>query len=435
MTTPLKRSVLSALVLGALAATGPTTRGDEPRTLTLAVAGRSNEHAAVASSGAFVAVVWAATTKDGPTDIYLATSADAGASLSAPVRVNHVEGQARVNGEQPPRVALVPRGSGTPDIHVVWTNRAAEGTRLMAARSIDGGKTFTPATVVAGSAAVGSRGWHSLAVAHGKVYALWLDHRDTDSAKNGVGSSGAHVHNHAGAAAPRRSASVKSDGVAKARQSQLFVTALDGTLGARGLERGVCYCCRTAFVSGGDGTLYAAWRHVYEGDQRDIAFTLSNDGARTFSPAVRISQDDWQIDGCPENGPALAVDGTRTVHVAWPTLVDEQGRESLRVFYASSRGGKTFTKRTMISRGRGHAYHPSIAVTPAGAPLVAWEETDPGGRRVKLARGALQASGATEDIGLGVYPQLVSTPRHALLAWTSHQPNKPPTIAVRRLNY
>jgi hypothetical protein len=426
-----KRTALF-LLLVVCAVTGGTAiiLGDTPATVTLDVPGRTNEHATAAASGSFVAIVWAATKEDGPTDLYLATSRDAGASFSAPVRVNNVEGAARVNGEQPPRVALVPRGTGAPEIHVVWTNRTDDGTRLMAARSADGGKTFSPATVMPGSKDIGSRGWQSLTVGKdGKVYALWLDHRDTESAKN-PGKT-AHVHHHEAADAPPAStAAPKAESYEKAQQSQLFFGTLDGTVAARSLARGVCYCCKTSLTSGADGSIYAAWRHVYEGSRRDIAFSTSKDGGKTFANSVRISYDDWQLDGCPENGPSLAVDASQKVHVAWPTLVKENGRQTLRVFYASSTDGKTFSKRAMMSTGNGHAYHPSMTLTPAGAPLVAWEETDPGGRRVKLAR-----SGATEDIGLGVYPQLVSMSGHGLIAWTNRQPNKPSTIAVRKLAY
>src|SRR5688500_3949648 len=95
------RRLLGVLLLGTIAMSS-ATQGDEPRTTTLGVAGRSNEHATIASSGAFVALTWAAT-RDATTDIYVAVSRDGGVSFSAPARVNHVEGQARVNGEQPPR--------------------------------------------------------------------------------------------------------------------------------------------------------------------------------------------------------------------------------------------------------------------------------------------------------------------------------------------
>ena len=42
----------------------------------------------------------------------------------------------------------------------------------------------------------------------------------------------------------------------------------------RELFKGVCYCCKTAMVAAPGGVLYAAWRHVFAGNLRDIAFTI-----------------------------------------------------------------------------------------------------------------------------------------------------------------
>ena len=108
-----------------------------------------------------------------------------------------------------------------------------------------------------------------------------------------------------------------------AQRSKLFFGSLDGAIAPRAITGGVCYCCKTALAVGPDGAIHAAWRHVYAGNVRDIAFTLSRDGGRTFAPPVRVSDDRWVLDGCPENGPALAVDGHDAVHVVWPTLVNE----------------------------------------------------------------------------------------------------------------
>ena len=90
---------------------------------------------------------------------------------------------------------------------------------------------------------------------------------------------------------------------------------------SRALTGGVCYCCKTAIATDTSGGVYAAWRHVYEGNVRDIAFTKSSDGGRTFAPPVRVSDDNWVLDGCPENGPSMIVDADARVHVVWPTLV------------------------------------------------------------------------------------------------------------------
>lgn len=168
------------------------------------------------------------------------------------------------------------------------------------------------------------------ASANGEVYALWLDHRDTAQVMSG------HAH-HYGA-----DASAKSDGVARAQRSQLFVGSLDGRLAARGIARGVCYCCKTALTADADGTIYAAWRHVYPGNMRDIAFTMSRDGGRSFEEPARVSEDEWQLDGWPENGPALAVDASKRIHVLWPTLVKDGEAETLKLFHAFSADGRRF---------------------------------------------------------------------------------------------
>ena len=73
--------------------------------------------------------------------------------------------------------------------------------------------------------------------------------------------------------------------------------------------KGVCYCCKVAMATAADGAIIAAWRHVYAGNIRDIAFTISRDGGRTFAAPQRLSEDRWQLAGCPDDGPALAVDG------------------------------------------------------------------------------------------------------------------------------
>jgi hypothetical protein len=77
--------------------------------VTLSVPDRSNATPTVAADGTFVTVVWGATLPSGVTDIFAAVSRDAAHTFGSAVRVNHVDGDARVNGEQPPRVALVKR--------------------------------------------------------------------------------------------------------------------------------------------------------------------------------------------------------------------------------------------------------------------------------------------------------------------------------------
>jgi hypothetical protein len=121
---------------------------------------------------------------------------------------------------------------------------------------------------------------------------------------------------------------------------------------ARAIAPGVCYCCKTSVATGANGTIVAAWRHVYPGNIRDIAVAKSSDGGRTFGAPVRVSEDDWVLDGCPENGPAVAIDQTNAIHVVWPTLVrgSAGAEETLALVYAASKDGQRFTTRQQIPR-------------------------------------------------------------------------------------
>src|SRR5687768_1031987 len=106
---------------------------------TLAVPGRANANVSLAAAEDTIAAVWSAAEQGGPTDIYLSISQDGGTSFSPPTRVNNTPGDARVNGEQPPRVALVPRAQGNPEVVVIWTAKGPDGTALRTSRSGDGG--------------------------------------------------------------------------------------------------------------------------------------------------------------------------------------------------------------------------------------------------------------------------------------------------------
>jgi hypothetical protein len=386
----------------------------------LSVPGRSNANPSIAARGRFVAIAWGATASEGPTDVYAATSRDGGRTFGSPARVNDVAGEARLSGEQPPQVTLVPRAGHDPAIVVVWTAKATDGTRLLSARSNDGGKSFTRAAALPGTDAPGNRGWEATAIDRdGRVVAIWLDHREL--AKGAAPMSHAE-HQHTAKAAQQ------TDGVARAQLSKLFFARLDGPESARELTGGVCYCCKTTMAAGADGSIYAAWRHVYPGNIRDIAFTLSRDGGRTFAPPTRVSEDRWVLDGCPENGPAMAVDGTGRVHVVWPTLVAgaTPGSEpTLALYYAMSRDGRQFTPRQRIPT-EGFPRHPQIALGSRGSIAVTWDEQASGSRLIALGRGTADDNGAVRfarqavsSDGRATYPAVASTDDDVVLAWAS----------------
>ncbi len=100
----------------------------------------------------------------------------------------------------------------------------------------------------------------------------------------------------------------------------------------------------------------------------------SRDGGTTFSPAARISEDGWQLDGCPDDGPAMAVDRNNVVHIVWPTVIGGDNPEGA-LFHASTKDGRRFTPRRRIpTLGSPKPSHPQIAIDPTGQIYVAWDE-------------------------------------------------------------
>ena len=388
----------------------------------LAVPDRANAYASIAASGRLTVIAWGATTKDGATDVYNAVSEDGGRSFGRPSRVNTVADRANLSGEQPPRIALLRRANAVATIVVVWTTKTATSTRLLSARSEDGGKSFQRAVPVPGTDAPGNRGWESVvADRDGSILAAWLDHRDT-APKAGAPPMDHSQQQHV------TSGENKADGVARAQLSQLFFANLAHADSAHSVARGVCYCCKTALTTDGSGTLYAAWRHVYEGNVRDIAFSKSADGGRSFTAPVRISHDNWQLDGCPENGPAIAVDSSRRIHVVWPTLVPgatSARPPSLALFYASSTDGVRFHDRQQVPT-EGVPRHAQIAVASRSGITVAWDEQSVGKRNIAIARATVESNGnatfsrqAIVDDGPASYPFVTTVDAATIVGWTS----------------
>lgn len=412
------------LTCSVLAQQGHTATSD----LTLGVSGRANAHVSLAASGSFVAAAWAATAPAGETDVFASVSRDGGRTFSVPVRVNSTPGDVRVNGEQPPRLVLAsPAPGGAPQIAIVWTTKGPKGTRLLWSSSRDGGRTFSASVQVPDTDAPGNRGWEALgASSGGRLFTAWLDHRRLTPQGE---APGGHQHGADHASPPPAQNTTPQDGVAMAQLSQLYVASLDGSVAPRAVTGGVCYCCKTAIAAGAGNALYVAWRHVYPGNMRDIAFSSSRDGGVTFAPPVRVSEDKWQIEGCPDDGPAMGVDGQGRVHVVWPSVVTERGGPVKALFHAVSIDGRSFGARGRIPT-QGQAHHPQLSVSPDGALFVVWDESGSGTRRIASATGRIDAGGrasflrATEVGEMGSYPVVAMTSQGRWLAmWTTGAPS------------
>ncbi len=428
----------SLLMLGTLLSGSLLTRGvaQDQKSVTLDVPGGADATPSIAAAGSFVVVAWGVSA-GGKADVFAATSRDGGVTFGSPVRVNRIRGEGRLGGELPPRVA-VHRGAGpAPTITVLWTARGA-ATEIKVAQSSDGGVTFGAPRALQASGAAGDRGWTALAAGpDGDAHAVWLDHRGLAArraAGDAAGKSGSGHHAHASGA--------PADGSLMAQGSAIYHASVGQSVrNERAITTGVCYCCKTAIAAAADGTLFAAWRHVYPGDLRDIALSVSRDGGRSFSAPARVSEDGWAINGCPDDGPSVAVGQDGTAHIVWPSVIGRDDPEGA-LFYASTRDGQRFTARQRIpTLGSPKPMHPQIALAPGGKVVVAWDELLKGARvaavRTLTPRGdgSVQVGEATRlaPAGGASHPVVSGTAEGVVAAWATGGDDS--RVAVRRLRF
>lgn len=388
-----------------LAALGSLVAGCDPGLTTghvalVAETGASSPTVAVEPASGATLVAWVASTGSG--DVYLARDprepgdegegtpeagrddvggvAGALVGFAPPVRVNDVPGDAGAHEQAPAQVAVGPEGN----VYVLWQKTTPiEGRRFPAsdlrlARSTDGGRSFEPAIYVNDDAGgrPTSHTFHDLEVApDGIVYASWIDGRN-DEAESMGGSvarrsvDAARHHHGPGAGGPEIRVARSTDG---GRTFGPGVVVADG----------VCPCCRTSMASARDGTLYVAWRKVFEGNVRDIVVARSDDGGRSFGAPARVHEDGWVLDACPHAGPGLAVDGDGALHVAWFT-----GSETAPgLFHAvSTDGGRTFGAPRALVEGPVTTSHARLARDDDGFVWIAWDDRRPGEGRIRVAR-------------------------------------------------
>jgi Cu/Ag efflux protein CusF len=207
----------------------------------------------------------------------------------------------------------------------------------------------------------------------------------------------------------------------------IFAAGADGRWNTEvRLATNVCGCCKTAIAMGTDGAIYVAFRNIYPGSLRDISFVTSHDGGRTFSPPARVSEDHWMLDGCPDDGPTMALDHDGVVHLVWPTLV-QGAQPAIALFHASTRDGVTFTPRQRIETlGTLKASHPQLIADACGALTLVWDETQGSTRRALIRQLTSLPSG---DVRAGelhvmsgahsaVYPVVAPTSNGVVAAWT-----------------
>lgn len=200
-----------------------------------------------------------------------------------------------------------------------------------------------------------------------------------------------------------------------------------------------CECCPTAAAVTSRGPVVVfrgrqepqganpAETDVYKPTVRDIQISRLENGKWTRPHSV--FDDNWVINACPDNGPAVDAAGERVV-VAWWTAAGNQ--PSVKVAF-SLNAGDTFSPPVRVDNGAG-AGQVTVALTAdqSGA-VVGWLE----GNKV-WARWVSQAGSPGEPLLLGPaagrrLPRWVARTGEVVAAWANQNDNEQRSVAVAHL--
>ena len=204
-----------------------------------------------------------------------------------------------------------------------WLQKSGTGTYAYDVRlaySTTDGQTWSPSFTPHSDGTQTEHGFASLfQMPGGSLGVLWLDGRDT---------GGGHGHGSGGAMSVRF-------GEFNRQWKQTAEAAVDLR---------VCECCPTSAAVTSDGVV-AVFRDRSDDEVRDVVLTRL-EGGKWTAPAP-VHRDNWRIQACPVNGPAVSARG-RTVAVAWFTAESDRPR----AYVAFSRdAGRTFGSPVRVDDG------------------------------------------------------------------------------------
>jgi hypothetical protein len=328
--------------------------------------------------------------------ISVARSHDLGHSFSDPVAVNSQAVQLDTGPDERPKIVVDADGR----IHIAYATfkDAAYNGEVFVSRSTDGGASFAPPQPITPDTA--SQRFEAIAFdPAGRLFAAWLDKRNA--------------------------VAVRTEGKSYVGAALAFAWSDDAGMtfsAARIARDNTCECCRLGVAFAGTGRPVVVFRNVFGDHVRDHAITTFMDH-ETPGPTYRVSDDNWQIDACPHQGPSLAISADGTYHVVWFT----GGTVRKGAFYARSfDGGRTFSAPMPLA-GKDRSPSRPYVLTVGNDVWLAWKEFD--GRQTNVETMVSHDNGATWSEPLFVastndrsdHPLLVSDGHRPFLSWLARQ--------------
>ncbi|MBI3652219.1 MAG: hypothetical protein HY231_14455 [Acidobacteria bacterium] len=286
---------------------------------------------------------------------------------------------------------------------------------IQIARSKDGGKTWSKPLVPHTDGTITEHGFVSLLpVGQGQAAAVWLDGRKFTVQEGD--------HGHSGHGAPTDEMTLRYAAINE--HGKLSDEAqVDGR---------VCDCCQTSAVVTPEGVV-VAYRDRSEKEVRDISIIRLVNGKWT-APHT-LPGDDWQIEGCPVNGPSLAARENHVV-VAWFTAAKDVPQVKIAF---SKDSGATFTQAVQVDDGKPLGRIEAVML-PDHSALVVWLERTEKGAAIRARR--LHADGSkgqsftvaeSNAARASGFPHVALTKNEIVFAWTQAATQPRVQVGVMKL--
>ncbi|MBA2702221.1 MAG: exo-alpha-sialidase [Blastocatellia bacterium] len=282
-----------------------------------------------------------------------------------------------------------------------WLVKSGTGTyayNVNISRSKDGGKTWAKPIVPHTDNTQTEHGFVSLVpLPDGRVGAVWLDGRNLRDVKDE-----GDEHTPLPVSMTLRYAAIDAEGKLSDE------TQLDDR---------VCECCQTSAALTSEGAI-AVYRDRSDKEIRDIHFVSNHQG--NWSAPRPVFSDNWEISGCPVNGPSVSAEGRR-VAVAWYTGANDSPHVKAAF---SNDAGATFGQPVQVDDGETLG-RVDVLLLPDGSALVCWLSGTAEGGAIKVRR--VQADGsvgppaviAKTDISRSSgFPRMARLGDEVFFAWT-----------------
>ena len=285
---------------------------------------------------------------------------------------------------------------------LVMTDPAVFAYDVFVSLSRDGGVTWEPSFKPHTDGTLSEHGFVSFFTEGDDVGVVWLDGREMEAG-----------HGH-------KEMSEPNQGELKGMTIRSTKVAADGSIFQEQIiDNLVCDCCQTDIAQSNQGPILV-FRNRTENERRDIYFSRMTNGRWSESQPVAI--DDWNIAGCPVNGPSVAANGQATA-VAWYTKAKGYGEVKLAL---SKTGDGLFGTALEVESGDTVLGQVGLAPTQSGGFLVSWMTyTEGTAGHLKLrhfdAAGIAGPTIITEEIDFtrkAGLPQMVLLGDLAVLSWT-----------------